>query len=441
MYIVAGDYLFSGEEIIVIKLSFQGEIEWQKAYGGSGWDSFHSMGLTVDGGYIVAGRTESFGPGRARMWILKLSSLGEIEWQKTYGGEDNYAAYSIEQTFDGGYIVAGDNRLFGTNPSNLRIIKLRADGNLEWQKTYGGAFDDEAQSMLQTIDGGYILAGSSCSFGAGVIAPGEGSESDIWLFKLNPDGTDSFCSLSKDYDVEVKDTDASPIDTDRIFEDSNIRGFDSSAIVTPTDAVVFDYCTDQYVLKIQAVGAGTTNPSPGRYYFDPGSEVNVFFTPYPRFSFSSWLGDVHNTSNPITITMDRHKSIKPNYGYDTGPDTRSIWNETRRRNNCFIATAAYNSPSHPHVKTLQKFRDKYLMSNKPGRKLVNLYYRYSPHIAELITNHRALKTAVRIWLLPVVAVGYSMVQFGPIKTTIMLVLVLMLPFFMVWFYRRACSTE
>ncbi|MCJ7581540.1 MAG: hypothetical protein MUP98_13520 [Candidatus Aminicenantes bacterium] len=437
-YIVAGDYLFSGEEIIVIKLSPQGEIEWQKAYGGSGWDSFHSMGLTVDGGYIVAGRTESFGQGgRASIWIFKLSHSGEIDWQKTYGGADNFSAYSIEQTLDGGYIVAGDNRLFGANPSNLWIIKLWNNGDVEWQKLYGAAFNDYAQAIQQTYDGGYIVAGGTRSFGTGVHKPINGLDSDFWLLKLNPNGADSFCGLLKQFDVEVTDTDASALDLDLIPQFTNIEDSNSNAVITQTNSTVFDFCAGQYILAIKAISGGTTNPPAGRYYFEPGSEVIVTAIPENEdFWFGSWLGDEHSASNPVTITMDRHKSIRPNYGFDTSPYTPPQFDIFGGGDNCFIATAAFDSPFHPFVKTLQKFRDIYLMSNKQGRKFVDFYYKYSPPIAELITNHKILKIAVRIWLVPIVAMGYSMVHFGPFKTSLMLALTFMPLFFFVWFYRR-----
>lgn len=84
--------------------------------------------------------------------------------------------------------------------------------------------------------------------------------------------------------------------------------------------------------------------------------------------------------------------------------------------NCFIATAAYDSPLHSPVEILRNFRDNYLITNKLGRKLVKLYYKYSPPLANIIAKHKTLKIAVRISLLPLVAFGYSMVYAGPIKT-------------------------
>ena len=130
--------------------------------------------------------------------------------------------------------------------------------------------------------------------------------------------------------------------------------------------------------------------------------------------------------------MDSDKSVKANFIENVIDD---IIEEVKKAP-CFIATAAFGSPLHPYVRTLQDFRDKYLMSNRPGRLFVKLYYKYSPHLAELITNHKALKTVVRIWLIPFVAMGYSMVHFGPIKTTMMLLLSIMPLFFSVWYNRR-----
>jgi hypothetical protein len=99
--------------------------------------------------------------------------------------------------------------------------------------------------------------------------------------------------------------------------------------------------------------------------------------------------------------------------------------------NCFIATAAYDSPFHSHVEILRNFRDNYLITNKLGRKLVKLYYRYSPSLANIIAKHKILKIAVRISLLPLVVFSYSIVYFGPIKT-FTLGFLYIFSFFLLW---------
>jgi len=103
---------------------------------------------------------------------------------------------------------------------------------------------------------------------------------------------------------------------------------------------------------------------------------------------------------------------------------------------CFIATAAYDSPLHPHVGILRDFRDTYLLPNRLGRTLVNLYYKYSPSVAELITKNIALRIMVRINLLPFVALSYSMLHFGPVITAVMFLLIFLIPISLIWLYRR-----
>ena len=182
-YIVAG-YAFSfvtgSLDILVLKLSSTGAIEWQRTYGGTYKDFAWEIQQTDDGGYIVAGQTYSFGAGSDDAWILKLSSTGAIEWQQTYGGIDRDWASTIRQTSDGGYIVACGTYSFGAGDWDFWILKLSSTGAIEWQRTYGGIESDWSQTCLPTSDGGYIVTGYTESFGAG--------DRDAWVFKLSSTG-------------------------------------------------------------------------------------------------------------------------------------------------------------------------------------------------------------------------------------------------------------
>jgi uncharacterized delta-60 repeat protein len=183
-YIVAGETTSFGTmnfDLWVLKLNAGGSVAWQKTYGGTSDGYPNSIQQTSDGGYIVAGRTASFGAGGLDIWVLKLNADGSIAWQKTYGGSDNDAAYSIQQTSDGGYIVAGGFDSFGTGILDIWVLKLNADGSIAWQKTYGGSGFEFSPSIQQTSDGGYIVTGRTASFGAG--------GTDIWVLKLNADGS------------------------------------------------------------------------------------------------------------------------------------------------------------------------------------------------------------------------------------------------------------
>jgi len=171
----AGDY-----DIFLIKTDASGNLQWAKTYGGTGWDGASSIRQTSDGGYIVAGYTASFGAGLSDVFLVKTDASGNISWAKTYGGTSTDGATSVQQTLDGGYIVAGSTISFGAGDYDIFLIKTDASGNLQWAKTFGGGNYDDASSFQQTSDGGYILAGWTTSFGAGL--------SDVFLVKTNVNG-------------------------------------------------------------------------------------------------------------------------------------------------------------------------------------------------------------------------------------------------------------
>jgi regulation of enolase protein 1 (concanavalin A-like superfamily) len=134
-------------------------VRFAKTYGGISPEWAHSVQQTSDGGYIVAGRIMSFGAGVYDFFLIKTDANGNVQWAKTYGGTSKDIAHSVRQTSDGGYIVAGYTISFGAGERDLFLIKTDANGNLQWAKTYGGIYWDEARSVQQTSDGGYIVAG------------------------------------------------------------------------------------------------------------------------------------------------------------------------------------------------------------------------------------------------------------------------------------------
>jgi len=204
-YIVAGYTTSFGAgcgDVYVLKLNSDGSLAWQKTFGGNSDDKACSIQQTTDGGYIVAGWTWSFGAGYEDVYVLKLNSDGSLAWQKTFGGSNFDYAYSIQQMTDGGYIVAGYTDSFGADFDNVYVLKLNSDGSLAWQKTFGGSSFDYAYSIQQTTDGGYIVAGITLSFGAGYY--------DVYVLKLNPDGSlawqKTFGGSSFDYAYSIQQT-------------------------------------------------------------------------------------------------------------------------------------------------------------------------------------------------------------------------------------------
>jgi uncharacterized repeat protein (TIGR02543 family) len=188
----------------------------------------------------------------------------------------------------------------------------------------------------------------------------------------------------------------------------------------------------QHTLTIIAGSNGTTSPTAGTSTHDYGAQVQVTATPDSGYQFSSWTGDATGTTNPITITMDADKTITASFSAIS--TDHGDGDEGTKKGGCFIATAAYGSPLHPHLDTLRDFRDKYLMPNGFGRKFVELYYRYSPGIANFIAGHKLLKAAVRVNLLPVIAFSSLMVHFGPAATAIVLVFMLVFSILFIRFY-------
>ena len=164
----------------VLKLNAEGDIEWQKTYGGWNLDRASSIHGTKDGGYTVLGYTVSFGAGLDDIWVLKLDSEGSIEWQRSYGGGNSDFGHSIQQTDDEGYIVAGCTYSFGNGLNDGWILKLDSIGDIEWQHTVGGDQYDCAHSIQQTNDGGYIAGGYTESF--------SGRSQNAWIIKLDSEG-------------------------------------------------------------------------------------------------------------------------------------------------------------------------------------------------------------------------------------------------------------
>jgi uncharacterized delta-60 repeat protein/uncharacterized repeat protein (TIGR02543 family) len=551
-YIVAGGTNSFGagdEDSWVLKLSSTGTIDWQRTYGGSYWDRANSIQQTNDGGYIIAGLTESFGAGGLDMWILKLSSTGTIDWQRTYGGSYHDCAYSIQQTSDGGYIVAGYNSSFVAGNSDFWVLKLSSTGTIDWQRIYRGSYREMARCIQQTSDGGYIIAGGTESFGAGrydawvlklsstgtidwqrtyggsgndyaysiqqtsdggyivtgsTYSFGAGDE-DIWVLKLYSDGkTDQSCGFIGSSDALIISTNFNPEDTNITPAYTYVTPLVTNVSPQDTNASVIQLC-QKYNLTISASAGGTTDPSPGDYTYDSGIQVSITATPDSGYRFSKWTGDVpsgQENDNPITVIIDSDKSITANfirqytltiassaggttnpspgtYTHDSGAKVSvqavpssgyqfSGWSggasgttnpititmdsnksitanfnliKEKKKGPCFVASAAYGSPLHPHVETLRDFRDKYLMPNKVGRAIVDFYYKYSPFFAHLIAKNKALKIIVRINLFPLVAFSYSMVHFGPILTAVMLVFIFALPIFLIFFRKKLRRVE
>jgi len=166
-------------DVYLIKINNSGDTLWTKTFGGPGEDRFRELHQTADGGFILVSETLSFGAGNSDVYLIKTDSIGNLLWTKTYGGSSSDYGYSVRQTLDGGYIIAGYTRSFGAEGTDVYIIKTDSSGNLDWAKAYGGSSNDYGYSIRQTTDGGYIVAGYTESFGEG---------GDVYLIHIDADG-------------------------------------------------------------------------------------------------------------------------------------------------------------------------------------------------------------------------------------------------------------
>jgi hypothetical protein len=182
-YIIAGSTQTFGNDSIeayLIKTDFNGDVLWLKTFGGINYDAAGSVQQTTDGGYIIAGTTASFGAGYYDIYLIKTNVNGDTLWTKTFGGTNYDASASVQQTTDGGYIIAGYTESFGAGYIDTYLIKTNANGDTLWTKTFGGANYESAFSVQQTTDDGYVIVGSTTSFGAGSY--------DVYLIKTNDIG-------------------------------------------------------------------------------------------------------------------------------------------------------------------------------------------------------------------------------------------------------------
>ncbi len=255
-----GGYAISGKtksfsvgswDVYVIKLDSTGTVQWTRTIGGIDTDVGTSIIQTSDSGYVVAGYTCSFGVGGCDVYVIKLFSTGTIQWIKTIGGSNDDIGYSIIQTSDGGYAIAGYTMSFGVDYYDVYVIKLSSDETIEWTKTIGGFHGDDASSIIQTSDGGYAIVGKTWSFGT--------SGADIYVIKLNSTGTVQWTKTIKGSQDDI----GSSI-TQTSYSEYAIAGWTYSFGASEVDIFVikldtnFNTCS---ACSIQIVNSDTSSPN------------------------------------------------------------------------------------------------------------------------------------------------------------------------------------
>jgi len=276
-----------GIDAVLLKLNSEGSIEWKKSYGGGTTDGWWNVSFTetADGGYVLATDTESFGVGKKDVWLLKLSSDGNIVWQKTYGKADTYddARGGIQQTHDGGYVlVGGSQAVMNSLDGDLLILKVDANGNLQWDRIYKDFRIQVGDSFEQTLGGGFIV---------GASAFGHYGVSDMFhplILKLDANGDIEWQKLYEGYGRSW--------DYYTIVQPTRDGGYFVADYVDPTGTGNEDF----WIFKLDSAGnilwqnlyGGSGWDRIGRALCqmrDGGYAVAGFTNSYGRGSFDGWI--------------------------------------------------------------------------------------------------------------------------------------------------------
>jgi uncharacterized delta-60 repeat protein len=280
-YIVCGESNFN---FWILKLQADGTVDWEKAYDDGGWNTARAIEQTTDFGYIVAGE------GDTDAWVMKLNADGTIAWQKTYGGGTWDAASSVQETFDGGYVVAGYTRSFGQGDSDVWVLKLNADGTIDWEKTYGGSEDDDALQIRESPNG-YVVAGWTESFGAGF-----NNYPDIWVLNLNINGEIPGCTAMGTSTAVVMDTAVQPVDTNAFVLGTDLLASIAGIVSLDTSVDTSEVCSDISLAQADF----SANPTSGVWPLDV-QFTDLSSGPITDWSWSFGDGDTSTEPNPSHV--------------------------------------------------------------------------------------------------------------------------------------------
>lgn len=191
-----------GIDVLLVKTDSDGNKEWHETLGGPGDDAAWSVEETEDGGYLVLGYTDSYGIGRFDVWLLKTDAEGVEVWNRTFGGPSDDEGMSVRETRNGGSIIAGRTDSYGVGGDDGWLIKTDAEGNEIWERTFGGS-EDDCLCSAQEIDDGYVAAGFTGSFGSG--------KSEVWLLRTDSEGKELW---NRTFGISVGDFGSSVVSMD-----------------------------------------------------------------------------------------------------------------------------------------------------------------------------------------------------------------------------------
>ena len=252
-YIITGGRSYSGnEDLYLIKSDKNGDSLWSKTYGGLGIDYAMSVQQTNDDGYIITGSIggNAFLP-LSDVYLIKTDINGDSIWAKIFGGTDDESGNSVQQTNDDGYIITGSTKSFGNGDNDIYLIKTDVNGDSIWTKTFGGTDDELGNSVQQTTDGGYIITGSTKSFGNG--------DYDIYLIKTDGTGDSIWTKIFGATDDELGN--------------SVQQTTDGGYIITGTTGSILNGHSDVFLMKTDGNGDSLWTKTFGGAGLDMGSSV------------------------------------------------------------------------------------------------------------------------------------------------------------------------
>jgi len=438
-------YNAGANDVFIAKINASGTALVYSTYlGGSGADYGNGVAVDSEGAAYVTGETGSLDfptqnpiqgikAGGPDIFITKVNSSGNALVYSTYlGGSGVWdRGWGIAVDSEGAAYVAGDtgsidfptqNPIQGTYAGGYDafIVKINASGTALVYSTYlGGSGLDLGFVIAVDSEGAACVTGVTGSTNFPTRSPFQGSSGgggDIFITKVNSLGSALIYSTylggsgaERGWGIAV-DSEGAAYVTGRTNSidfptKSPIQGINAGGHDIFIAKLSFTSSTPTtYSLTITAGSGGTTDPSPGTYTYDKGTEVTIRAVPNSGYTFSGWGGDASGTTNPITITMDSNKSITASFTRASSDDDGGGVGV------CFIATACYGTPMAEEVKTLCAFRDQYLLKNPMGRVLIKFYETHSPRVADFIRDKEYLKAGVRECLRPVIKIVSQIVK-------------------------------
>jgi PGF-CTERM protein len=220
--LMTGSILSSGPDEAdawVLKVRGDGEVKWDKTYGGAKYDRVHDAVAASDGGYVIAGRTASDGGGNQDGWLFKIRADGEKQWERTYGTERRDNFFGIHDDPDGGYVLSGIKHVLGPQGADGWVVKTDADGHQQWEQTYGENYWDKFWPVIEGHDGGYLALGDSTSYG---------DDRQGWLVRVGGPAVAAIQDADENASGTTVRLDDSPVRAVTL-SDSNVSGYVSVA--------------------------------------------------------------------------------------------------------------------------------------------------------------------------------------------------------------------